>query len=272
VAGAAALYVELHPRAAPADVAAALVENATNGVVTDVGRDSPNKLLYVGDAPNLPAPEPTATATPRPTATPTNTPSPTPVDTPVQEPEPTGTAEPVPVRNLVVNGDFEAAEAAWEQHSALGYPLVCDNTLCEVDLAPHSGSYLTWLGGASREQAQISQQVTIPAGVAARLDYWMRIESKDACGYDRAEVTVSANGETTSLRRYDLCRDTATDGWSREEVELSAWAGTDVTLTFRAETDIWLVSSLFVDDVRVLMPIATDAPSPTPTPNPWRAG
>lgn len=271
VAGAAALYVELHPDAAPAEVAAALVENATNGVLTDVGRDSPNKLLYVGDAPNLPTPEPTATATPRPTATPTNTPSPTPVDTPVQEPEPTGTAEPVPARNLVVNGDFEAAEAVWEQRSALGYPLVCDNTLCEVELAPHSGSFLTWLGGANREQAQISQPVKIPAeAAAARLEYWLRIESKDACGYDHAEVTAIVNDESILLRRYDLCRDTATSGWSREEVDLSALAGNEVTLLLRAETDIWLVSSLFVDDVRLLIPLATDVPSPTPTPNPWR--
>lgn len=48
VAGAAALYLETHPSAAPADVASALVTNATTGVVKGAGTGSPNALLYSG--------------------------------------------------------------------------------------------------------------------------------------------------------------------------------------------------------------------------------
>ncbi|MRR07193.1 MAG: S8 family peptidase [Deltaproteobacteria bacterium] len=46
VAGVAALYLESHPSATPAEVAAALSGNATSGVVKNVGRNSPNLLLF----------------------------------------------------------------------------------------------------------------------------------------------------------------------------------------------------------------------------------
>ena len=48
VAGVAALYLEANPSATPAQVAAAIKNNATNGVVKSPGSGSPNRLLYVG--------------------------------------------------------------------------------------------------------------------------------------------------------------------------------------------------------------------------------
>ncbi|SDZ43144.1 Serine protease, subtilisin family [Amycolatopsis xylanica] len=47
VAGAAALYLTANPSATPAQVASALIDNATPGKITDV-KGSPNKLLYTG--------------------------------------------------------------------------------------------------------------------------------------------------------------------------------------------------------------------------------
>ncbi|MFE7572243.1 S8 family peptidase [Streptomyces sp. NPDC057539] len=47
VAGAAAVYLAGHPTATPAQVATALVNGATNGVVTNPGTGSPNKLLRI---------------------------------------------------------------------------------------------------------------------------------------------------------------------------------------------------------------------------------
>jgi subtilisin family serine protease len=48
VTGAAALYLAGHPGATPAEVHAAIVSNATAGVVTNPGSGSPNRLLYTG--------------------------------------------------------------------------------------------------------------------------------------------------------------------------------------------------------------------------------
>ncbi|GAA5160375.1 S8 family peptidase [Amycolatopsis dongchuanensis] len=50
VAGAAALYRAQHPSATPAEVASAVVANATTGVLTGVPQGTPNRLLYTGSA------------------------------------------------------------------------------------------------------------------------------------------------------------------------------------------------------------------------------
>jgi serine protease len=47
VAGAAALHLSTHPDATPAQVAAALIANATPDRVIDAGPGSPNRLLYI---------------------------------------------------------------------------------------------------------------------------------------------------------------------------------------------------------------------------------
>jgi subtilisin family serine protease len=46
VVGAAAIYLSSHPSASPATVAAAIVNNATSGVVKSPGKGSPNRLLF----------------------------------------------------------------------------------------------------------------------------------------------------------------------------------------------------------------------------------
>jgi subtilisin family serine protease len=48
VAGAAALYLEANPTAAPAAVAAALIASSTPSKITSPGTNSPNRLLYTG--------------------------------------------------------------------------------------------------------------------------------------------------------------------------------------------------------------------------------
>lgn len=52
VAGAAALYLADHRTATPAQVAGALTAAATTGSLVDAGPGSPDRLLYVGTAPN----------------------------------------------------------------------------------------------------------------------------------------------------------------------------------------------------------------------------
>jgi subtilisin family serine protease len=57
VAGVAALYLERHPNALPADVAASLETNATPDLVLNPGACTPNRLMYsgfVGDVPPAP--------------------------------------------------------------------------------------------------------------------------------------------------------------------------------------------------------------------------
>jgi aqualysin 1 len=72
VAGVAAVYLETHRDATPAQVTSAILADASSGLVANAGSGSPNRLLY--QAP---------TGTPDPGVTPTVTPSPTVTTTPV---------------------------------------------------------------------------------------------------------------------------------------------------------------------------------------------
>ncbi|TLM81868.1 serine protease [Pseudarthrobacter sp. NamE5] len=65
VAGAAAVLLAQNPALTPAQVAGALVSNATTGVVAGAASGTPNRLLYAGAVPApapAPAPAPTVTA------------------------------------------------------------------------------------------------------------------------------------------------------------------------------------------------------------------
>ena len=64
-AGAAAVLLSQNPALTPAEVAAALVSNATAGVVTGATAGTPNRLLFTGTGATAPAPAPA----PAPTAT-----------------------------------------------------------------------------------------------------------------------------------------------------------------------------------------------------------
>jgi subtilisin family serine protease len=62
-AGAAAVLLSQNPALAPADVAAALVANATSGVIAGASAGTPNRLLYTGATAPAPAPAPAPAVT-----------------------------------------------------------------------------------------------------------------------------------------------------------------------------------------------------------------
>ena len=62
-AGAAAVLLSQNPALTPAQVAGALVSNATPGVITGATTGTPNRLLYTGTGAHAPAPAPAPTVT-----------------------------------------------------------------------------------------------------------------------------------------------------------------------------------------------------------------
>lgn len=262
VAGAAALYLAGSPSASPAQVAAALTDNATLNKVTNAGTGSPNRLLYTGliggpgpATPTNTAVPPTATATLAPTATATPRPTATatlaPTATATRTPAPTSTP-PTSCTNVVANPGFESGRVNWAESSSYGYALICKGTSCGATATPRTGSYVAWLAGAHNESSQISQPITLPAGQAATLSFWRRTTSSDACGYDYGYARVLANGVTTNLAVFNLCKSSNTNGWVKSTINLSAYAGRTITLIFRATTDATAISSFYVDDVTLV--------------------
>ncbi|MBX7254013.1 MAG: DUF11 domain-containing protein, partial [Candidatus Promineofilum sp.] len=144
----------------------------------------------------------------------------------------------------LLNGNFESGPANWAEASSHGWPIILSNG--DVDGLPtHSGSWAAWLGGDDNEIAYIEQTVTVPAD-RPFLTYYHGIASQDSCGYDFGGVVLN---DAVVVDQYDLCREASTPDWVLHAVNLSAYAGQDVALQIRVETDGSLNSNLFVDDV-----------------------
>jgi bacillopeptidase F (M6 metalloprotease family) len=95
--------------------------------------------------------------------------------------------------------------------------------------------------------------VRIPSD-ATTLNYWYQSASEDMCGYDYAYVRF----DSTTLQAYDLCEDASTSAWTSQQVDVTAWRGQTVQVSFTAQTDGSLNSNFFLDDVT----ISTGATSP----------
>ncbi|MCJ7694307.1 MAG: hypothetical protein MUO40_02675, partial [Anaerolineaceae bacterium] len=142
----------------------------------------------------------------------------------------------------ILNGDFESGPVNWVEYSEIGYWLVTNSPPDTV--TPHSGSWLAWLGGEDNETAWISQSITVPVGRSV-LHYWYWIGSIDYCGYDFFKIYV--NG--TPQLQWDLCESLNTYGWEEGTLDLTAWAGTGVTLKFEVTTDFVYSSAILLDDI-----------------------
>lgn len=152
--------------------------------------------------------------------------------------------EPPPPPSPLVNGDFEQGNGVgWTENSTTRPRLIVD-TYAPNPLPHHSGNWGAWLGGMDNETSTLSQQVVVPAG-APVLTFYYVIGSADACGYDSASVRVN----NTQLKMYELCGSANTGGWVNDAFDLSAFAGQNVTITFRASLDGSLNSNFFLDDV-----------------------
>jgi hypothetical protein len=158
------------------------------------------------------------------------------------------------------NGGFESGAAGWTVGSSHARNVIRTDLVPSV--APRTGSYAAWLGGLLSETTSIQQQVLVSAA-APHLAYWHWIGSNDYCGYDKA--TVRING--VIVDSYNLCYQTATGGWAKHAVNLSAYAGQSVTLQIRARTDSSFNSNLFIDDIGFQSAPAALAEAPAAEPS-----
>jgi hypothetical protein len=234
VAGVVALYLKGKPTATPAQVATWLINMATPDVVLYPGTGSPNRLLYNG------------------------------------LPEPGG----IPVCiNRIANPGFESGIANWTRSSSTGKQLICNNTTCPGMPIPHAGSFIAWLGrNTDSETSQItnSPSFALPAGAPARLAFWYAIDSEDYCGWDYAYVRVTANGVTSTVKTFNLCYLNNSPAWQRMQINLSAYAGKTITVSFRTVNDSSYPSNFYVDNVQVVntamcpLPAAEEGPVEEP--------
>jgi hypothetical protein len=112
---------------------------------------------------------------------------------------------------------------------------------------PHTGSWDAWLDGYGAATTDtLSQTVAVPAGcVTATLTFWLHIDTAEtttSTGYDK--LTLTANGATVaSYSNLD-----AATGYTQRTVDLSAYIGQNVTLTFTGVEGSKLQTSFVIDD------------------------
>ncbi len=164
------------------------------------------------------------------------------------------------VGSSFVNGDFEQGVTGWEQSSSNGYSLIVN--VNDLPLAPHSGSWAAWLGGASNETSVIRQSVRIPNS-NPHLVFWYAIGSDDDCGYDEFSLRIN---QSSVVDAFDLCSSNNTNGWARRVINMAAFAGQTVLVEFIVTTDESLNSNLLIDDVS-LRTGAPDMPTAVSTPH-----
>ncbi len=193
------------------------------------GLGTPNGVgaFSAGGAAPTPAPSPTPTPTPTPTRTP---PSPTPTPTPA-----------CPVVNAVRDGGFEGSSGPpW---------IVAPGVIVSQTpfLPAHIGTHLARFDGFGRLHTDtMSQLVTVPSGCGgATLTYWVRVMTAEITGsvaYDTLKFSVNgATLATTSNLDHG--------GYALVSVDMSAYMGQSVTITFTGAEDRSLATVFSVDDV-----------------------
>src|SRR4051794_12478806 len=137
------------------------------------------------------------------------------------------------------NPGFETGSAApWSATAG-----VIDGSTGE---AAHSGAFKAWLDGyGTTHTDSLSQSVTIPAGCAATLTFWLHIDSAETTtttAFDK--LTVKA-GATTLATYSNLNKAT---GFAQKSFNLSSFAGQTVSISFTGTEDVSLQTSFVVDD------------------------
>ncbi|GHE05279.1 M1 family aminopeptidase [Streptomyces alanosinicus] len=142
---------------------------------------------------------------------------------------------------VVGNGGFENGTSPWTTSSA-------NVITSRSGQTAHGGSSYAWLDGVgSTHTDTLSQSVTVPAGCdTATLTFWLHIdttETTSSLAYDKLTARI---GSTTLATYSNLDKNT---GYMRKTIDVSAYAGQTVTLSFTGTEDSSLRTSFVLDDI-----------------------
>ncbi|MEU1600829.1 S53 family peptidase [Streptomyces sp. NPDC005708] len=142
---------------------------------------------------------------------------------------------------VLLNPDFESGAIGWTASDGV---INTDGTYA------HGGSGYAWLDGyGTAHTATLAQQVTIPAKCAATLRYQVRVSSFEHSRGARDTLTVTANGHALQT----LSNADQGTGYVERSVDLSAYAGKTVTITWTGKENSTLATSFFVDDTALTL-------------------
>lgn len=145
---------------------------------------------------------------------------------------------------LLGNPGFESGSSAWSATSGV----ITDDS----GEAARTGSYKAWLSGYGTTHTDtLSQSVTIPAGCAATLSFYLHIDTAETTtttSYDtlKAQVVNSSGTVLSTLATYSNLN--AAGGYTQRSFGLGAYAGQTVTVKFTGTEGSTLQTSFVIDD------------------------
>jgi serine protease len=141
----------------------------------------------------------------------------------------------------LVNPGFESGSTGWTTSSGV----------INTDGAySHSGIGYAWLDGYGTTHTDtLSQTVSIPAGCAASLTYYLWISSNEGTSVAYDTLKVTANG--TTVQSFSNVNQGT--GYVKRTVSLSSYAGQSVTIKWTGTEDSSLATSFLVDDTALTL-------------------
>jgi methionine-rich copper-binding protein CopC len=142
-------------------------------------------------------------------------------------------------QQLIANGGFETGSASpWTASAG-----VIDSSASEPS---HSGTYKAWMDGyGSAHTDTLSQSVSIPAcATTATLTFWLHIDTAETGSTAYDVLTVKAG--STTLATYSNAN--AAAGYVQKSLNVIAFKGQTVSISFTAVEDASLQTSFVIDD------------------------
>jgi Bacterial Ig domain len=161
----------------------------------------------------------------------------------------------------MTDGGFESATASG--NTAPGWTGTTttsgQNTIIKGGSYPHLGTNYGNLGGTSSGTDTLTQTVAIPAGSSPALSFWANIvtqETTTSTVYDTLAVEIHNSSGTLLSTPLTLSNLNATSSnnangtyFQPASVNLSAYAGQTIKITFRASNDSTLPTTFRIDDI-----------------------
>jgi len=156
-----------------------------------------------------------------------------------------------PSADLIVNGGLEGGTSPW----ILGSGTTGTGAFYSTGALPHGGSGYVVLGVNNSVVGVLAQTVTIPAGTAPTLTFWLNVTSDETfpLPFDTLIVEVTDPTGATVLSTLDVLSNAnagAAGAYVRKgPYNLSAFVGQTVVVAFVGRTDGSAPTSFRIDDV-----------------------
>lgn len=157
------------------------------------------------------------------------------------------------VQDVIGNWDFEQGRVAWTESSTTLGQLIRPANQFAPPFAPHAGAWAALLGVNNGEISDLSQPLTLPAGISLTLSFhYYAVSVETECAYDTVQVRL----DNTVIDQIGLCQANNTNGWRQRTVDLGRFASPQFpVLRFRVVNDPSSDPSSFaLDDVQLGTP------------------